>query len=57
MHWYLFYDDVALTAVHSTEDDQRLLDHLLAISQREMAATEADESTAFVRFRAPHGTA
>jgi len=42
-----------LTTIPSTEDEQRLLDHLLAMRQRELAGTEVSESTAFLSSQAP----
>ena len=48
-----FYEGAGLTTVTSTEDAQRLLDHLLALRQRELTGTEANKSTAPVKSEAP----
>lgn len=44
MYWRPFFDGAGLSTVASTEDAQRLLDHLLALRKREMADMGKDES-------------
>ena len=48
-----FYEGAGLTTVSSTEDAQRLLDHLLALRQRELTGTDGNQSTATLRSGAP----
>ena len=48
-----FVEGAGLTTVTSTEGAQGLLDHLLALRQRELTGTEANESTASVKSETP----
>ena len=48
-----FVEGAGLTTVTSTEGAQGLLDHLLALRQRELTGTEANESTAHVMSETP----